>query len=199
MYRRNAVGADEARALLQFLDTVPERNDDEVDATSEFAFIRHPTESGGRGRAEAAAGEPIWLGTDWGRGVDIPSELLFLQHRVGEIATDLDFRGLLGFTPNLSFTSTYVDRYLPGRGFFRHTDGDRYGAVIAGVSIGPGSAVFALWADDHDDSSPEVELTVEPNSIYFLCGPIRHSPWQHAIREVTDLRYGITWRTVPES
>ena len=198
LYRPNAVAAHEARALLQFLDAVPERHDG-TDAISEFVFVGHPSESGGLGRAEAAAGQPIWLGADWGRGVDIPPELLFLQERVSELATDIDFGELLGFTPNLSFTSTYVDRYLPGGGFFRHTDGDRYGEVIAGVSIGPGSASLAFWSDEHHGSSPEVEFTAEPNSIYFFCGPIRHSPWQHAVRGVTDLRYGITWRTAPES
>ena len=143
-YRRNAVTADEARVLLEFLDTVPERNDGEADAIPEFVFVRHSIEEGHPGRAEAAAGDPIWLGTDWGRGVDIPSELVFLRERVGDAARDIDFGGLLGFSPNLSFTSTYVDRYLPGGGFFPHTDGDRYGAVIAGVSVGPGSAKLRL-------------------------------------------------------
>jgi len=198
-YQRNAVTAHQARALLKFLNTVPERNDGIADPSSEFVFVSHSTEEGDLGRAEAAAGDPIWLGADWGRGVAIPSELLFLQESVGSIARDADFEGPLGFTPNLSFTSAYVDRYLPGGGFFPHTDGDRYGAVIAGVSIGPGSANFTLWNGNPDHSSPEVEFTVKPNSIYFFCGPIRHSPWRHAIRRVTDLRYGITWRTVPES
>lgn len=198
VYGRNAVAADEARGLLGFLATVPERNVG-ADASSEFFFQRHSSQDGDSGRVEAAAGDPIWLGTDWGRGVDIPSELLFLQDRVGLTAKEVDFAGLLGFIPNLSFTSAYVDRYMAGGGFFPHTDGDRYGAVIAGVSMGPGRANFALWSNDHDHAPPEVEFTVEPNSIYFFCGPIRRSPWRHAIRQVTGLRYGITWRTTPES
>lgn len=199
VYQLNAVPADEAQDLVEFLATVPERDEGETDASSEFFFQRHPGRDGDAGRAEAAAGDPIWLGTDWGRGVDIPPAPLFLHDRVGLKAKEVGFERLLGFTPNLSFTSTYVDRYLPGGGFFPHTDGDRYGEVIAGASIGPGSASFALWSGDDDHASPEVEFTVAPNSIYFLCGPIRRSPWRHAIRQVTDLRYGITWRTTSGS
>lgn len=199
VYGRSLVTANEAGALLGFLDDVPERNAGEVDAGSEFVLVRHSAEDGARGRSEAAAGDPVWLGTDWGRGVPIPPELVFLRNRVGDVARAIDFPRLLGFGPNLFFSSTYVDRYLPGGGFFPHTDGARYGAVIAGVSIGPGSAEFVLWKGSHEHSSPVVVFTLEPNSMYFFCGPIRHSPWRHAIRSVTDLRYGITWRTLPES
>jgi hypothetical protein len=198
LYGRNFLSAEEAQGLVEFLASVPERRIEETDPASEFVFVEYQERSGGPSRAEAAAGDPVWLGTDWGQGVAISPELRFLQRRVGDLAGDCDLGRLLGFIPSVSFTSTYVDRYLPGGGFIPHTDGTHYGSVIAGVSVGPGSAKFALWPDDQVERPPVVELSLEPNSVYVFCGPIRHHPWHHAVRDVTDLRYGITWRTAPE-
>ena len=192
-YERDAVTIPEAEALLDFLNSRPRRDNETADPRGEFAFVTYDGEEG-VAREEAGAGEPIWLGADWGTGVPIPGEMGFLNQRVNRMASNLDLPdGVAG--ADRVFTSVYVDRYLPSGGFFPHTDGDTYGPVIAGVSIGPGTARLAFWPDDETTRPPTANWLIEPNSIYFLCGPIRHHPWHHSIREVSDLRYGITWRT----
>ena len=200
-YGSDIISDIESRALLDFFNTVPTGPVDRCDATQEFAFVTHTgTRSAPGDRAEAAAGDPIWLGDDWGAGVSLPDLVARLRDRVGELAASLPFEDQLGWLPQVDFTSVYVDRYFSGGRFFPHTDGeDAYGPVIAGASIGPGHAMFRLWGNVEVDRTPDAEFLLEPNSVYMFFGPIRNKPWLHAISDVTDLRYGITMRTRPST
>jgi hypothetical protein len=199
LYAPHGLSDADAGDLAGYLVTVPDRSANSHDPVREFAFVTYADERrGGRGREEASAGDPIWLGDGWGAGAAMPEPIARLRRRVEAVAASVDFAPLLGSQPRLDFTSVYVDRYLPGGGFYPHADGaESYGPVIAGVSVGPGTATFGLWSDEDAAGPAAAEFSLEPNSLYFLSGPIRYTPWQHAIYDVKALRYGITFRTNP--
>lgn len=177
-YAPDAISEKAAADLTAFLDATPRRDYGEFDPKTEFAFVPLTNEeSDDVTREEAAAGNPIWVQGDWGDGCPIPDLLVSLRTHVEDAAQTIQFAQTLGFEPDVRFTSVYVDHYQPGGGFFPHTDGAKnYGPVIAGVSVGPGHARFALLTRESVHDRLVADFLIEPRPLYFFCGPSAMSP-----------------------
>jgi hypothetical protein len=182
------VNVSEGRRLEAFLDTVPVDAPGATDPTQRFAFS-HPIYDDVivTGRLEAAAGRPISIGGRLGEGLPMPMPLRTLRDAVEEA---LRLAPLAKAETEERLTSMYVDRYDAGGTFVPHTDRDCYGPVIAGVSLGRGTARLTFFGP-----RSTFDVTVPPCSLYFFSGPIRSAPWTHAVTSITDRRYAITFRS----
>lgn len=176
--------------LVRYLDTVPVVEPGTVDVTRQFAFCA-PSADGTvvRERREAAAGWPVWTGSEPEFGVQLPSILAQLADQAGGCLASLKHPEAAG--PSLAFSSVYVDRYQLGGSFVPHTDRACYGPVVGGVSVGPGSCRMTFR------SGGEVQLaqSLEPGGLYAFFGSLRSEPCTHEIDLVTGVRYGISLRT----
>jgi hypothetical protein len=191
-YRPGFLSSQEQRDVLGFLESVPVVEPEQRDVTSAFAFSA--PRAGAivvQGRREAAAGWPVWADGGPVSGVAVPGPLAALAERVGTTlgaeASVVDCAGA-ELPP---FTSVYADRYPVGGSFFPHTDRDCYGPVVAGVSVGPGSCRITFECE----GAVEVDQVLEPGSLYVFAGRLRDIPYVHRISEVTDLRFGVTYRS----
>lgn len=192
VYEDGFLSNDEHDALLEWLDRVPTNPSAGHDVTATFAFAS-PTAGATRvrHRREAAAGWPVWTDGGPGRGVAMPPSLAQLASSVhGRLVDQLTAREALP-DPVLPFTSVYVDRYPPGGSFVPHTDRRCYGPLVAGVSVGPGSCVLEFTSE----ADRPIIAKLVPRSLYAFAGGLRREPCTHAVRDVTDLRYGITLRS----
>lgn len=88
----------------------------------------------------------------------------------------------------------HLIEYSPGAPIGWHRDAPPYDKVI-GVSL-LNSCRFQLRRKHADGKWDRFEITAEPRSIYVMAGPAR-SEWQHGIPPVENLRYSITFRTIP--
>jgi len=188
LYIPNAVDHDHADRLQSFLESVPTSPSGTFDSRT-FAFRRlqldgSPVDS----RLEASAGHPVWTGDGYGRGPDVPDELAGLMRTATEHVVERDFMPDSEFE---GFTSVYVDRYECGGSFQPHVDRDGYGPVVAGYSIGPGRALLTFASD----VGIIQQIDLEPRSMYAFRGALRAEPVVHSVSGVSDLRFGITFRT----
>lgn len=183
--------ADEHRRLAAFLRSVPTVPSGGRPSPSSFAFAAPTVESTVvSGRAEAAAGCPVWTADGPGSGAALPLPLAELAGRVSDhLAGEHDLWRAAG-TPARRFTSVYVDRYLAGGSFVPHVDRDCYGPVVAGVSVGPGSCLLSF----RSGGRTAVGHVLHPGSLYVFSADLRRPPFTHAISSVTDLRFGVTFR-----
>jgi len=182
----------EHRHLVAYLRSLPIREPDDHDPVHEFAFA-HPVYDGVvvRHRVEAAAGTPIWFGGAAVAGAPMPDELVSVRDRAQEVllaSDDADLRALV----EAPFTSVYVDHYEHDGRFVPHADRDCYGPVVLGISAGPGLATLGFV--HRDGALPSRSFQVEPGSLYAFCGDFRWEPWLHQVSDVTDTRFGISYR-----
>ena len=175
-------GADIA-PLEAFLAATPTIAAHEPWDFSRFAF-RRLVHGGAQivTRLEACCGNPIWSGSRPIEGALIPHELLLLVDRVDDAVREI--------APNSGFTSVYADHYECGGRFVPHIDRDCYGPLVAGVSIGEGTATLRF--SKHD---AHIDAHLQPGSLYVFGPPLRYRPWQHEIFDVTGRRFGVTLRT----
>lgn len=188
LYVPDAVAAADADRLQAFLDAVPTSFSSTFDART-FTFRRLQVDGcivGGR--LEACAGRPVWDGAGFVAGPAVPEALATLMRAASRRVVDLGFVPSPGFE---GFTSVYVDRYERGGSFSPHVDRDGYGPVVVGFSIGPGSARLTFSSA----GCVVEEVEIEPRSMYAFRGELRSGPVEHAVSCVTDLRFGITFRT----
>jgi DNA oxidative demethylase len=91
------------------------------------------------------------------------------------------------------FIASVVTRYPVGATIGWHSDMTMFGPVVFGVSLSS-PCLFKL----RPKMSPQkiFRMTLEPGSLYIMEGKIR-SDWEHSIPPVKELRYSITFRTVP--
>lgn len=86
-----------------------------------------------------------------------------------------------------------VTRYAPGAGIGWHRDRPEYGRVV-GLSFATPCAM--RFRRREDDRWIRLAAPLEPGSAYLLDGPAR-TDWQHSILPQADLRYSVTFRTLP--
>ena len=180
--------------LVSYLDGVPEVPYEGFDRTSSFAFTR-PVFDGTslRGRAEACAGDPVWLDRTM-PGTRIPAPLEELRH-----ALNAHLPNALAAVSRVTerwrpLTSVYVDRYDSHGHFVAHTDRSIYGPFIVGVTVGDGFGDL-IFEDGTGEVHP-VRLT--SCSMYLMGPPLRYDPWQHRFQLLAGTRYAITFRSAAD-
>lgn len=89
----------------------------------------------------------------------------------------------------------HLIEYSPGTPIGWHRDAPPYKEVI-GISLN-NPCRFILRRRTGKGAFDKFETIAEPRSIYLLSGPAR-SEWEHGIPPVKDLRYSITFRTLPK-
>ncbi len=113
-----------------------------------------------------------------------PDWLVPLRDRCAELA-DLEPEAL---------AQALVTRYPPGATIGWHRDAPMFGAQIVGVSLLGASRM--RFQRGKDDARRVFEVELAPRSAYVLAGEAR-SKWQHSIPATKELRYSVTFRTVP--
>lgn len=115
-------------------------------------------------------------------GAEAPDFLRSLQSRAERFAG----------APQGALTEILVTEYTPGATIGWHRDAPPFDIVV-GISLGaPCRFKFRRKANEGWEN---LELRVEPRSIYLLSGPARRE-WQHSIPAVKALRYSITFRSL---
>jgi len=88
----------------------------------------------------------------------------------------------------------HLIEYSPGSPIGWHRDSPPYEKVI-GISL-LSSCRFLLRRERRDGGWDRYEIEAEPRSGYVMAGPAR-SQWEHSIPPVSELRYSVTFRTIP--
>ena len=92
--------------------------------------------------------------------------------------------------------SALINEYLPGTGMgFHRDDGDI--EHVVGVSLRT-RATMRFRPYEVEKESDIISLDMEPCSAYIMQGDVRWR-YQHSVLPVKDVRYSITFRTVPPS
>jgi alkylated DNA repair protein (DNA oxidative demethylase) len=118
-------------------------------------------------------------------GEPVPDWLSAVRRRAADLA---------GEEPE-ELVEVLVQRYPAGATIGWHRDAPAFGTVV-GVSLG-GSCRMRFQRGT-GDRRRVWEVALEPRSGYVLAGAARRS-WQHSIPPTKELRYSITFRTLPRS
>jgi alkylated DNA repair dioxygenase AlkB len=170
-YEPDFLSSGEEAELLAFMEATEFRSMT-IRGQTARRTVRHYGYDYGYESARVVPGEPL------------PDELAWLRDRAA---------GLAGLPPG-KLAQTLVSRYPPGAPIGWHRDAAIFGPTLIGVSLGASSRLRLRSHEGEERRSFELEL--EPRSAYVLSGPSR-SEWQHSIPPVKDLRYSITFRTLP--
>jgi DNA oxidative demethylase len=171
VYRPDFLSPEEEQELLGFMEAT-EFHSVTMRGQTARRTVRHYGYDYGYESARVVPGEPL------------PEELAWLRDRAA---------GLAGLAPG-KLAQTLISRYPPGAPIGWHRDAATFGPTLIGVSLGASSRL-RLRSDDGEERR-SFELKLEPRSAYVLGGPSR-SEWQHSIPPVKELRYSITFRTLP--
>jgi len=95
--------------------------------------------------------------------------------------------------PPDAFPHVLVTEYTPGTPIGWHRDKAVFEDVV-GISLG--SACRFRFRRKSGTTWERFSLMLEPRSFYLLRGPAR-TAWEHSIPAVENLRYSITFRSVP--
>lgn len=87
----------------------------------------------------------------------------------------------------------HLIEYSPGSPIGWHRDSPPYDKVI-GISLR--SPCRFMLRREKDGDWERYEIEAEPRSAYVMAGPAR-SQWEHSIPPVEELRYSVTFRTIP--
>jgi DNA oxidative demethylase len=90
------------------------------------------------------------------------------------------------------FDQLIVTHYPPGAGIGFHTDADKFGDVILGVSL---ASPARLRFSPGKSKVVSFELTATPGSLYVMQGKARWE-YQHHIPPVKAERYSLTFRSI---
>jgi alkylated DNA repair dioxygenase AlkB len=94
--------------------------------------------------------------------------------------------------PKRAVAEALVTEYSKGTQLGWHVDNEGFESIV-GVSLGSWSKIkFRPLANPKGI----VPLELEPRSSYLMQGEVRWQ-WQHSVAPVPDLRYSITFRTLP--
>lgn len=86
-----------------------------------------------------------------------------------------------------------ITEYSAGTQLGWHVDNEAFETVV-GVSLGSWSKIRFRPLRNPKDT---LDIELEPRSCYHMQGEVRWQ-WQHSIAPVPDLRYSITFRTLPK-
>jgi alkylated DNA repair dioxygenase AlkB len=120
-------------------------------------------------------------------GPPLPDFLRPLQIKIGKW---LDIK-------KWSVAQALLQEYPRGSAIGWHRDREKFGMII-GVSFG--GTCRMRWRPLSQIGNPKavVSLPLPPRSAYVMARDIRWR-WQHSIPAVPELRYSITFRTIPQS
>lgn len=113
----------------------------------------------------------------------IPGWLLPLRARSADLA---------GLAPD-DLAEALVQRYPAGATIGWHRDAPAF-EVVVGVSLA--SACRMRFRRGGRDARQTAEVALPPRSAYVLSGASRWS-WEHSIPPTPDLRYSVTFRSMP--
>lgn len=86
-----------------------------------------------------------------------------------------------------------ITEYSQGTKLGWHVDNEAFETII-GLSLGSWSTIrFRPLKNPRD----VINIELEPRSIYHMQGDVRWQ-WQHSVAPVPDMRYSITFRTLPK-
>ncbi len=91
-----------------------------------------------------------------------------------------------------------VTEYTQGCAIGWHVDNESFEKIV-GISLGNRCRMRlrpVKKSYEKKSAADVVALELEPRSAYVMQGPVRWD-WQHSIPNVEDLRYSITFRTLP--
>lgn len=117
---------------------------------------------------------------------ELPEFLLPLQNK---IAKWLDIK-------RERINEAFVQEYPPGYGIGWHRD--RETPLVVGVSLKSWARMRFRRLSDIGNAQGVVSFEVEPRSAYLMRGEIATRS-QHSVAPVRELRYSITFRTLPQS
>ena len=171
IYRPDFLSADEERALLALIRTLPlseaqyrqytaRRRTLNFGFTYDFAHLK------------AQAAPPI------------PDSLTPLREKAA----------VLGGVPSSAFVQALIAEYRPGAPLGWHRDVPDF-ELIVGVSLGSAARIrFRPYPWKPERKKEVFALELAPRSAYVLRDEARWS-WQHSVPPVKTLRYSITFRT----
>jgi alkylated DNA repair dioxygenase AlkB len=167
VYRPDFVDAQEERALIAWLETLPFK----PFVFQGFEARRHVVSYGfrydfSRSQLEEADG--------------VPDELRPLRAKAAGLAR----------LPPEALQQVLINKYEPGAPIGWHRDRAVFAEVV-GVSLGA-PCTFRLRRR-LDRGFERKSLILEPRSAYLLAGPARDQ-WEHSIPPVEALRYSVTFR-----
>lgn len=110
----------------------------------------------------------------------------FVEALRGRIA---DFAG----RPADDFVQCLVNQYSEGAGIGWHRDKPQFGDVVGVSLLAPCVMRFRRRIGDGFE---RIATPLAPRSAYLLTGPAR-SQWEHSITPMDQLRYSVTFRTLP--
>lgn len=94
--------------------------------------------------------------------------------------------------PTRCVAEALVTEYTPGTQLGWHVDNEAFESIV-GVSLGSWSKIRFRPLKNQKEIIP---IELEPRSAYIMQGDVRWQ-WQHSVAPVPDLRYSITFRTLP--
>lgn len=100
--------------------------------------------------------------------------------------------------PPENVAEALITEYSPGTQLGWHVDGEKFEKIV-GVSLGSWSKIrFRPLKNFGEKNDPNdiVPVELESRSAYVMQGDVRWY-WQHSVAPVPDLRYSITFRTLP--
>ncbi len=102
-----------------------------------------------------------------------------------------DFAG----RPADDFVQCLVNQYREGAGIGWHRDKPQFGDVVGVSLLAPCVMRFRRRIGD---GFKRIATPLAPRSAYLLTGPAR-SQWEHSITPMDQLRYSVTFRTLPRA
>lgn len=181
VYRPDFLSPDEEEVLLAYIQNLPLFNAPYKEYTAKRRILN------------------FGWSFDFRHGRLIPGPPLprFLESTQRKIAKWLQ-------VPHAHVAEALITEYSPGTQLGWHVDNEAFDKIV-GVSLGSWSKIrfrpltsqknhrmfLARQAEKY-----MISLELEPRSAYIMQGEVRWQ-WQHSVMPVPDLRYSITFRTLP--
>ncbi|MBY0293896.1 alpha-ketoglutarate-dependent dioxygenase AlkB [Patescibacteria group bacterium] len=94
--------------------------------------------------------------------------------------------------PEHCVAEALITEYSPGTQLGWHVDNEEFDKIV-GVSLGSWSKIRFRPLSEKENT---ISIELEPRSAYIMQSEVRWQ-WQHSVAPVPDLRYSITFRTLP--
>jgi alkylated DNA repair dioxygenase AlkB len=176
VYRPDFLSRDEEEVLLAYIQNLPLFNASYKEYTAKRRILN------------------FGWSFDFRHGKLIPGPPLprFLESTQRKIAKWLQI-------PPTHVAEALITEYSPGTQLGWHVDNEAFDKIV-GVSLGSWSKIrfrpLTEKAAKKKNLASIVSVEAEPRSAYIMQGEVRWQ-WQHSVMPVPDLRYSITFRTLP--